>query len=84
VTKILTSQELTGSRNKKTLYTMEQKNGKTVYQAGVVMAIEPKVVNQAIMNEMKENKQLYDRFRASQAYKDLEAEMEKYEAEQNQ
>ena len=84
VTKVLTSKVLEGSRNKKTMYYTEKRNNKNVYVAGVVMAVEPKVVNQSIMNEMKNNKKMYERFRASQAYKDLENEMEKYEAEQNQ
>lgn len=82
VTKVLTSKLLQGSRNKKTMYYTEEKNGRQVYVAGVVMAIEPKIVNQSIMNEMQNNKKMYERFRSSQAYKDLDKEMGNYEKEQ--
>ena len=84
VTKVLTSKVLQGSRNKKTMYYTEKRNNKNVYVAGVVMAVEPKVVNQSIMDAGKNDKKMYERFRASQAYKDLENEMDKYEEQQNQ
>ena len=48
----------------------------------MVLAVTPKTVDQSIMDEMKNHKKVYERFRASQAYKDLDKEMQEYEASQ--
>jgi ribosomal protein S20 len=82
VTKTLTSQMLKGAVVKKTKLTKNKKTGQ--YMVGVVVAISAKTVNTSIMDEMNKNKpQLYQRFRASQAYKELKDEMKDYEEQQN-
>jgi ribosomal protein S20 len=83
VTKTLTSQMLKGAIVKKTKITKNKKTGQ--YMVGVVVAITPKTVNTSIMDEMSKSKpQLYQRFRASQAYQELKDEMKEYEKQQNQ
>ncbi len=83
VTKTLTSKVLKGAVIKKTKITKNKKNGQ--YMVGVVVAITPKTVNMSVMDELEGSKpQLYQRFRASQAYQDLKKEMEDYEKQQNQ
>jgi len=50
------------------------------YMYGVVLAITPKTANMSILDEMSTKKpQLYQRFRASQAFEELEKEMAKQE-----
>ena len=50
------------------------------YMYGVVLAITPKTANMSILDEMSAKKpQLYQRFRASQAFEELEKEMAKQE-----
>ncbi|HGY56511.1 MAG TPA: hypothetical protein ENK44_12450 [Caldithrix abyssi] len=83
VTKTLTSKVLKGAVVKKTKITKNKKTGQ--YMVGVVVAITPKTVNMSVMDELEGSKpQLYQRFRASQAYQDLKKEMEDYEKQQNQ
>ena len=63
---------------------MVEKEGKiTIY---TLMVIDPSTFNQSLMDEMNKskNKKLYERFRSSQAYDELNNEMETYEANQNE
>ncbi len=83
VTKTLTSQLLRGAIVKKVKYMRNRETGQIT--AAAVVAIEPNVVNMSILDEMKTKRpKLYERFRASQAYKELKDEMEQYEKQQNQ
>ena len=81
VTKELTSQVLVGA------YERESKmlqNNKNEYLCGIVMAITPNSVNLSIIDEMKNNKpELYQRFRASQAFEELNKEIKDYEESQS-
>jgi hypothetical protein len=81
VTKTLTSKVLKGATVNKTKITQNKKTNQ--YMVGVVVAITPKTVNMSIMDELEGSKpQLYQRFRASQAYEELKNEMDDYEAQQ--
>lgn len=81
VTKILTSTMLQGAITKKTKYLRDPQSGK--FTAASLVAIEPDKVNMSILDEVKKSKpKLYERFRASQAYEELDQAMEKYKKEQ--
>ena len=75
VTKSVASKVIRGAMVRKTDYLVE--NGK--YTAYVVYAIDPKVLNQSILDEAKTKKKLYERFRASKAFKELNEEEKKFE-----
>ncbi len=80
VTKVLSSQVLRGAIMTKSKFIKDKSTGKLT--AGVVMSIDPKMLDQSILDEMRSSKpKLYERYRASEAYKRLKDEMEKYEAE---
>ena len=82
-TKSITSKVLTGVISKKTQYVQEKVDGKIVYSCYVLMAIEPGTVNQSLMDEMQvKNKKTYERFRASQAFDEMDGAMKDYEAQQ--
>lgn len=49
------------------------------YRVYVVYGMDPDQLNQSIIDQTKTNPKLYERFRASQAYKELEKEMAEYE-----
>ena len=81
VTKVLTSTMLQGAITKKTKYMKDPQSGK--FTAGSLVAVEPDKVNMSILDEVKKGKpKLYERFRASQAYEELDQAMEKYKKEQ--
>lgn len=81
VTKAFASQTLKGAVEKNSKL---MQNEKGEYVAGVLMLISPKTVNLSIMDEMEKGKpQLYQRFRASQAFDELKKEMEEYDKKQN-
>lgn len=81
VTKVLTSTMLQGAITKKTKYLRDPQSGK--FTAASLVAIEPDKVNMSILDEVKKSKpKLYERFRASQAYEELDQAMEKYKKEQ--
>ena len=81
VTKVLTSTMLQGAITKKTKYMKDPQTGK--FTAGSLVAVEPDKVNMSILDEVKKGKpKLYERFRASQAYDELDQAMEKYKKEQ--
>ena len=83
-TKSITNKVLNFVINKKTKYVQEKVDGKTMYSCYVLMAIEPGTVNQSLMDEMKgKNKKTYERFRASQAFEEMDKAMKDYEAQQN-
>ena len=82
-TKSITSKVLNGVISKKTQYVQEKVDGKIVYSCYVLMAIEPGTVNQSLMDEMgNKNKKTYERFRASQAFEEMDGAMKDYEAQQ--
>ena len=75
VSKTTINQALTGAVEKD--YKILQNNDGE-YMYGIVLAITPKTANMSILDEMKAKKpQLYQRFRASEAFKELEKEMAK-------
>ncbi len=83
VTKTLTSQLLVGAFVKETKYLRNKETGQI--SAGVVIAIDPKTINQSILDELKtKSPKLYERFRATQAFEELKKEMEEYEKQQQQ
>jgi len=54
-------------------------NDKGEYLYGVLMVISPKTVNMSILDEMQAgNPKLYQRFRASKAFEELQKEMDNY------
>ena len=82
-TKSISSKVLNGVISKKTQYVQEKVDGKIVYSCYVLMAIEPGTVNQSLMDEMgNKNKKTYERFRASQAFEEMDGAMKDYEAQQ--
>ena len=82
-TKSVSSKVLNGVISKKTKYVQEKVDGRTVYSCYVLMAIEPGTVNQSLMDEMQvKNKKTYERFRASQAFDEMDDAMKDYEAQQ--
>lgn len=82
VTKTLTSTMLQGAITKTVKYTKNKETGQLT--AAALVAIEPNKVNMSIFDEMKKSKpKLYERFRASQAYDELNKEMKDYEKQQD-
>ena len=82
VTKTLTSTMLQGAITKKVKYTKNKETGQIT--AASLVAIEPNKVNMSIFDEMKKSKpKLYERFRASQSYGELNKEMKDYEKQQD-
>lgn len=75
VTKSVASKLLRGAIVQKTRYLKE--DGK--YTAYVLTAITPETANQSLLDEMKSNRKLYERFRASKAYEELNKEVEDFE-----
>ena len=79
--KITTQKKLNFAMPKKTKYLQEDVDGTTMYTCYILMAIEPGVLNQSLMDELKnKNEKTYERFRASQAYDELDKAMQDYEA----
>jgi hypothetical protein len=73
--KIVVSTTMNGSKMKdqKTL-----KDG-AMWRAYVMMELPIGAANETLLAEIKKNKDLYTRFQAAQAYKDLDTEVQKYE-----
>lgn len=81
VTKVLTRTMLQGAITKQTKYMRDPQTKQ--FTAASVVAIEPDKVNLSILDEVKKSKpKLYERFRASQAYEELDKAMDKYKQEQ--
>jgi hypothetical protein len=57
----------------------EVKKEGTIYRAYILMEMPIGAANAAMMAKVKENKHMYDRFRATQAFDELNEEVEKYE-----
>lgn len=74
-TKTVVSTSLSGTRVKEKLHF---KDG-NIYRAYVLVEYPVGAANEALLQAIKKNEQMYSRFRASQAYKDLDAEAKKYE-----
>lgn len=74
-TKTVVSTTMNGSRMKdrKTL-----QDG-SMWRAYVMMELPIGAANEALLAEIKKSKELYTRFRASEAFKELDAEVQKYE-----
>lgn len=74
-TKLVVSTTLNGSRMK------DQKTVRDgqMWRAYVLMELPLGAANQALMDEIKKNKELYTRFRATESYRELDAEVQKYE-----
>ena len=75
VTKEIISQTLNGTRAREQ---DTQKEG-TGWRACVLMELPIGTANAALVDKIKANKAMYTRFRASQAFDELENEVEKYE-----
>jgi hypothetical protein len=75
-TKIVVSTTMNGSKMK------DQKSLKdgNMWRAYVMMELPIGAANEQLLQEIKKNQDLYTRFRASEAYKDLDTEVQKYEA----
>ena len=82
VMKTVTKKTLSGAVVIDSKYYNVRKTGMIHY--AVLVGINPKTLNQSILDEMQKKPKLYERFRASQAYDELEKEMEKYEKEQSE
>ncbi|MFN8570971.1 MAG: LPP20 family lipoprotein [Gemmatimonadaceae bacterium] len=76
VYKSTVSQVLYGSRTKQ--QSMRVEGG--VYRAFVLMELPTGEVAKKLMDQIRTQEQLYTRFRASEAFKELDAEIERYEA----
>jgi len=76
--KNIANQTLQGSRVREQKIVPKSGN---MYQAYVLMEVPLVPFNKEVVQKVK-NMQLYDRFRASQAFDDLEKDIEKYEQEQ--
>jgi hypothetical protein len=74
-TKLVVSTTMNGSKMK------DQKTVKdgTMWRAYVMMELPIGVANETLLQEIKKNKDLYTKFRASEAYKELDNEVQKYE-----
>ena len=80
VTKVLATTTLKGSYPKKVKYFTENFDGKTMHSCYVLMAVEPKILNQSLFDELeKKDNKMYERFRASNAFEELNKAMGDYE-----
>jgi hypothetical protein len=73
--KTVVSTSLSGSRVKQQLHC---KDG-DLYRAYVLVEYPIGAANEALMQQIKKNNEMYTRFRASEAFKDLDTEVQKYE-----
>jgi hypothetical protein len=73
--KTITSQTLNGSKVIKKDWIREGE----LFRAFVLMDLPLGEFNSNLVKSVKKNKQLYDRFRASQSFNEMEKDMEKYE-----
>ena len=75
VTKVVTSQTLNGVRVDQQKLVPE----KGIYRAYVLMSLPIGEANQLLMDKIKANQQLYTRFRATQAFEELDQELKALE-----
>jgi hypothetical protein len=73
--KTVVSTSLSGSRVKTQVLC---KDG-DLYRSYVLVEYPVGAANEALMQQIKKNNEMYTRFRASQAFKDLDSEVQKYE-----
>ncbi len=73
--KTVVSTSLTGSRVK---YQKQVKDGQ-LWRAYVLVEYPIGAANTALMQQLKSNEQMYTRFRASESFKELQDEVDKYE-----
>lgn len=77
VTKAVVQKTLNGVQ---TLSAPKQLKEGTQVTVGVLVGIDPKSVDTSLLNELQgQNSKLYERFRASQAFADLQKEMDNYD-----
>lgn len=76
VYKAVVSQVLYGSRSRQQVLRTEAE----VYRAFVLMELPLGEMAKKLMDQIKTQEQLYTRFRASEAFKELDAEVQRYEA----
>jgi hypothetical protein len=74
-TKLVVSTNMNGSRMKDQRTVRDGNN----WRAYVLMELPIGAANAQLMDEIKKNKELYTRFRASEVYKELDTEVQKYE-----
>lgn len=80
-TKNVASATLQGAITKKSKLTQNSKTKQ--YMAGVLVVITPKTVNNSIFDEIRNtDKRMYERFRASQTFDELNKEAEEFEKKQ--
>jgi len=70
--KTVASQTMKGVRQMSKV--MFVKTGSKI-EAAVIMGVESRIFNSALLDQIKAQPKLYERFRATEAYKDLEAEV---------
>jgi|GEM_PF-1252460 len=75
-TKIITAQELTGSVPKVQKY---QTSEDGITSAYVLMVLDPNIIAKALAQRETSNQALYQRFRASKAFEELDKEIKEYE-----
>lgn len=73
--KTLTVKTLTGAQEKN--YKILQNNSGQ-YLCGVLIVLNPEILEKQIEEDLEENKQLYQRFRSSKAFEMLKKEIEEY------
>ncbi|MCH7677312.1 LPP20 family lipoprotein [candidate division KSB1 bacterium] len=73
--KTVVSTTLVGSRASKTTHVRDGNN----YRAYVLVEYPIGAANQAFMNALKANQNMYTQFRASEAFKEMDEEVQKYE-----
>ena len=78
--KTVTSTSLSGSRVK----SQKQVKDGSMWRSYVLVEYPLGAANQALMQSIKANQQLYTRFRATEAFKDLDTEVQKYEEAKKQ
>lgn len=77
-TKILTKAEYSGAILEKT-YRNQRKDGN--YEFFAVMALNPDIIIKSMDDELK-NRKMYERFRASEAFKEMDSQVDRYEQSQ--
>jgi len=73
--KAVVSQVLVGTKPKDTKFQVED----GVYRAWVLMELPVGAASERLLKQIQAQEQMYTRFRSSQAYKELNTEVEKYE-----
>ena len=79
-TKTVASQVLVGAQPMaKTMYLKDPTTG--AIQAAILIGIDPKLVSESLVNDIKTQPKLYERFRATQGYADLDKEVKALDAQ---